>query len=106
MLALYFPKRFTLPPVTFIYFLSIACPALSSEAAKSMLFTDPNNLSPEPTLADILISNPFKASAIASASSTIFFSLKDRCFKFYAKTFLADTVARLALPPGIKKFLP
>jgi len=29
-----------------------------------MLFTDPNNLSPVPTLAAILISKAFKASAV------------------------------------------
>ena len=56
-------------------FLSIACPSFSKAAATLMLFIDPNNLSPVPTLAGILISNALIASAILLASSTIFFSL-------------------------------
>jgi len=64
-------------------FLSIACPSFSKAEAKSILFTDPNNLSPVPTLEAILISNAFKASATLLASSTIFFSLKALCFKVF-----------------------
>ena len=65
MMALYLPRRFTLPPVTLMNFLSIECPSFSIAAARSILLTDPNNLSPLPTFADILISNAFKASAVA-----------------------------------------
>ena len=61
--ALYFPVRLTLPPITLMNFLSIVWPSFSKAAATSMLFTDPNNLSPLPTLDAILISKAFKASA-------------------------------------------
>ena len=61
-----------------------------------MLFTDPNNLSPEPTLEAILISNALTASASLVASSINLASLNARCFKFSANTFLAEEVANIA----------
>ena len=61
------------------------------------LVTEPNNLSP-PALAVILISKAFKASAKDFASATILASLCAFCFKFSAKTFLAEGVAKIAKP--------
>ena len=92
----YLPNLFTEPPTTLINFLSKSVPAFASAAAKSMLFTEPNNLSPEPTLDAILISYPLIVSATLLASSINLASLKARCFKFSAKTFFADDVAKTA----------
>ena len=62
--ASYLPNLFTEPPITLINFLSMSVPNLAIASAISMLFTDPNNLSPDPTLEVILISNPLIVSAI------------------------------------------
>ncbi|CAI8396566.1 MAG: Uncharacterised protein [Polaribacter sejongensis] len=67
--ASYLPNLFTEPPTTLINFLSKSVPAFAKAAAKSMLFTEPNNLSPEPVLDAILISYPLIVSAILVASS-------------------------------------
>ena len=67
--ASYLPNLFTEPPTTLINFLSKSVPAFANAAAKSILFTEPNNLSPEPTLDAILISYPLIVSAISFASS-------------------------------------
>ena len=74
------------------------CPAFCKASATSILFTEPNNLSPVPTLDAIFTSKLDNASDIVFASSINFCSLKARCFKFSAKTFLADTVAKIACP--------
>ena len=66
--ASYLPNLFTEPPTTFINFLSISVPALANASAKSILFTDPNNLSPDPVFAEILISYPLIVSACLLAS--------------------------------------
>ena len=78
-------------------FLSITCPLFSKAVAISALVTEPNNFSP-PALAVILISNALIASASAFASATNFASLCAFCFKFSAKTFLAEGVAKTAKP--------
>ena len=67
--ASYLPNLLTEPPTTLINFLSILVPDLAMASAKLMLFTEPNNLSPDPTLEAILISNPLIVSAITFASS-------------------------------------
>ena len=67
--ASYLPNLFTEPPTTLINFLSKSVPAFASAAATSILLTEPNNLSPEPTLDVILISYPLIASAITFASA-------------------------------------
>ena len=79
-------------------FLSTFTPSFPKASATSILETDPNNLSPAPDLAEILISNPAILEATALASSTIFCSLKALCFKFSAKTFFAEAVANTANP--------
>ena len=106
MLAWYFPNLFTEPPTTFINFLSMSVPALANASARLILLTDPNNLSPDPTFDEILISYPLIVVACLLASSTNLASLKARCFKFSANTFFAEEVAKIACPVGIKKFLP
>jgi hypothetical protein len=58
-----------------INFLSKSVPAFANAAAKSMLLTEPNNLSPEPTLDAILISYPLTVYAITVASAFILASL-------------------------------
>ena len=67
--AWYLPNLLTEPPTTLMNFLSISVPVLAIASAKLMLFTEPNNLSPDPTFEAILISNPLIVSAIAFASS-------------------------------------
>lgn len=79
-------------------FLSTSVPDFAIASATSALFTEPNNLSPVPTLDAILISKPLIVSAILVASSTILASLNARCFKFSAKTFFAEEVANTAYP--------
>ena len=71
-----------------------------------MLLTDPNNLTPSPTLALILSSSAEIFFSILLASSIIFLSLTTCCLIFSAKIFLAVGVARIADPLGIRKFLP
>ena len=46
----------------------MSVPDLAIASAKLMLFTEPNNLSPDPTFEAILISNPLIVSAITFAS--------------------------------------
>ena len=74
--------------------------------ATSELEIDPKSLPSGPTLTGIFNSNLDIFEANFSASSITDFSLKAFCLRFSAKTFFADSVARTALPVGIKKFLP
>ena len=74
-LASYLPSLFTKPPKTVMNFLSISVPDFAIASATSALLTDPKSLSPVPTLAFILISKAFIASAIPCASLIIFSSL-------------------------------
>ena len=77
-----------------------------SALATSAFEIEPNNLPSGPTFTEIFSSNLEILVAVFSAASIIDFSLKAFCFKFSARTFFADSVARIALPVGIKKFLP
>jgi hypothetical protein len=95
IVALYLPVLLTIPEV--INFLSIDCPFASKACAISALVIDPNNFSP-PAFAVIFISKALIASAVAFASATTLASLCAFCFKFSAKTFLAEEVAKIAAP--------
>lgn len=75
MVASYLPNLFTDPPATLINFLSNSIPALEITSAKLILFTDPNNLSPAPTLEAIFNSSPLISSATLLASLINFASL-------------------------------
>ena len=66
---------------------------------------EPNNLLPSPALAFIFNSNSVIFLANLFASSIIFLSLTACCLIFSARTFLADDVAKIAEPFGIRKFL-
>ena len=67
-----FAETFYVTTVTEMNFLSIVCPAFSKASETLMLFTEPNSLSPAPTLAAIFTSKALIASATFRASSMIF----------------------------------
>jgi len=64
-LASYFPKRLIVFPGILMFFFSISTPAFTKASAKSALLIDPNNLSPEPTLASILTTKPSNLAAFS-----------------------------------------
>ena len=105
MLAVYLPV-FLIFDDKIILFFSISNPASSSFLAISELVTEPNNLSPSITLAEILMSDFSSFFKTLFASSIADLSLFTDCFNFSAKAFLAEIVASIALPWGIRKFLP
>ena len=68
----------------------------------SIFEIEPKSLPSGPTLAFTLISNFSIFLANLFASSITAFSLKAFCLRFSANTFLAELVARTALPLGIR----
>ena len=68
----------------------------------SIFEIEPKSLPSGPTFVFTLISNFSIFLANLFASSIIAFSLKAFCLRFSAKTFLAEVVARTALPLGIR----
>jgi len=70
------------------------------------LLTEPKSFFPSPTLDFIFISKALIFFATLFASSTIFLFLTACCLRFSVNIFLAEDVASIAEPFGIKKFLP
>ena len=73
-----------------MFFFSISTPALTNASAKSALLTDPNNLSPFPTLASKLTTKPSNLAdlAVASAINAASSALRASKTSFNAVTFL------------------
>jgi hypothetical protein len=104
--ASYLPVLLIDLPGTLINFFSTVSPFVSKKVTKSCEVIEPNNLSPLETLVASFMSIFISFLPKDWASFMIFSSLKAFCFKFSFKTFLAEIVAKIAFPCGIKKFRP
>ena len=82
------------------------CPSSASASVNWAEVIDPNNfVPPSATFALIFISRVGRASTVLLSSAINFESFCACCLKFSLRTFTADSVARIALPAGIRKFL-
>ncbi len=81
-----------------MYFLSTSTPAFANSSAKLALLIEPNNLSPEPTLAAIETEVFLSCSTILLAAATNLASSSFLASNTSAKTALFLGVAKTAYP--------
>ena len=94
MFAVTLPVLLIVFPGILMYFFSTETPAFSKAADRSALLIDPNNLSPEPTFAGIVIEVFFNCSTTALAAA----------INLASSSFLASNVAsKAALFLGVAK---